>query len=73
MAESLNGAHHSTASQDALEFLDNLHFSATVFTAKIQVKWFLVGVFRYLATVGSVSGWLLLALFLTTLGRTMNR
>jgi len=73
VVEPLNGAGPSIAPQEALNFLDNVYFSAMVFTAKTQVKWFPVGVFRYLATVESVLGWLLLALFLVTLGRTMIR
>jgi hypothetical protein len=73
MAEPLNGARPNTASQDALYFLDNLYFSVMVFTAKTQIKWFSIGVFHYLAIVESVLGWLLLALFLATLGRTMIR
>ncbi|MEI8003563.1 MAG: pentapeptide repeat-containing protein [Methanothrix sp.] len=73
VVEPLNGAGPSIAHQETLNFLDNLYFSAMVFTAKTQVKWFPVGVFRYLATVESVLGWLLLALFLVTLGRTMIR
>ena len=73
MVEPLNGAGTSIASQEALNFLDNVYFSTMVFTAKTQVKWFPVGVFRYLSTVESVLGWLLLALFLVTLGRTMIR
>ncbi|MEI6102466.1 MAG: pentapeptide repeat-containing protein [Methanothrix sp.] len=73
VVEPLNGAGPSIAPQEALNFLDNIYFSAMVFTAKTQVKWFPVGVFRYLATVEAVLGWLLLALFLVTLGRTMIR
>ncbi len=73
VVEPLNGAGPSIASQEGLNFLDNVYFSTMVFTAKTQVKWFPVGVFRYLATVESVLGWLLLALFLVTLGRTMIR
>lgn len=57
--------------QENLDFLDNIYFSAMVFTAKTQVKWYPVGVFRYLATIKSILGWLLLAPFLVTLGRTM--
>jgi hypothetical protein len=73
VVEPLNGAGTSIAAQEALNFLDNVYFSTMVFTAKTQVKWFPVGVFRYLSTVESVLGWLLLALFLVTLGRTMIR
>ncbi len=73
VVEPLNGAGSSIAPQESLNFLDNIYFSAMVFTAKTQVKWFPVGVFRYLATVEAVLGWLLLALFLVTLGRTMIR
>ncbi|MCX6678118.1 MAG: pentapeptide repeat-containing protein [Methanothrix sp.] len=73
VVEPLNGCSPSIAPQEALNFPDNVYFSAMVFTAKTQVKWFPVGVFRYLATVESVLGWLLLALFLVTLGRTMIR
>ena len=73
VVEPLNGAGPSIASPESLNFLDNIYFSAMVFTAKTQVKWFPVGVFRYLATVEAVLGWLLLALFLVTLGRTMIR
>jgi len=73
VVEPLNGAGPSIAHPEALNFLDNIYFSAMVFTAKTQVKWFPVGVFRYLATVEAVLGWLLLALFLVTLGRTMIR
>ena len=73
VVEPLNGAGPSIASPESLNFLDSIYFSAMVFTAKTQVKWFPVGVFRYLATVEAVLGWLLLALFLVTLGRTMIR
>jgi hypothetical protein len=73
VVEPLNGAGPSIAPPEALNFLDNIYFSAMVFTAKTQVKWFPVGVFRYLATLEAVLGWLLLALFLVTLGRTMIR
>jgi hypothetical protein len=44
-----------------------------VFTAKTQVKWYPAGIYRYLATLESILGWLLMALFLVTLGRTMIR
>jgi hypothetical protein len=37
------------------------------------VKWYPVGACRYMATIESILGWLLLALFLVTLGRTMIR
>jgi hypothetical protein len=40
-----------------------------IFTTKTQVKWYPAGVYRYLAVVESVLGWLLMALFLATLGR----
>jgi hypothetical protein len=73
VVEPLNGSGTSIAPQETLNFLDNVYFSTMVFTAKTQVKWFPVGVFRYLSTVESVLGWLLLALFLVTLGRTMIR
>jgi hypothetical protein len=73
VVEPLNGGSPSIAPQENLNFLDNIYFSAMVFTAKTQVKWYPVGVFRYLATVESILGWLLLALFLVTLGRTMIR
>ncbi len=73
VVEPLNGAGPSIAPPEALNFLDNIYFSAMVFTAKTQVKWFPVGIFRYLATVEASLGWLLLALFLVTLGRTMIR
>lgn len=63
----------SVAPQGDLNFLDNIYFSTMVFTAKTQVKWYPVGIFRYFATVESILGWLLLALFLVTLGRTMIR
>lgn len=56
-----------------LTFVDDLYFSAMVFTAKSQVKWYPLGIYRYLATIESVLGWLLMALFLVTLGRTMIR
>lgn len=73
LVEPLNGSGPSIGLQENLTFLDNLYFSAMVFTAKTQVKWWPVGIYRYLATVESVLGWLLLALFLVTLGRTMIR
>jgi hypothetical protein len=57
----------------SLSFADHLYFSAMIFTAKTQVKWYPTGFFRYLATVESILGWLLMALFLVTLGRTMIR
>jgi hypothetical protein len=53
--------------------VDGLYFSAMVFTAKTQVKWYPVGLFRYVATIESILGWLLMALLLVTLGRTMIR
>ncbi len=56
-----------------LSFADHLYFSAMIFTAKTVVKWYPVGVYRYLASAESLLGWLLLALFLVTLGRTMIR
>jgi hypothetical protein len=71
VVEPLNGDIPSIAPQENLDFLDNIYFSAMVFTAKTQVKWYPVGVFRYLATIKSILGWLLLAPFLVTLGRTM--
>jgi hypothetical protein len=73
VVEPLNGSNPSIGPQESLNFLDNMYFSAMVFTAKTQVKWYPVGVYRYLATVESVLGWLLLALFLVSLGRTMIR
>jgi len=73
VVEPLNGAGPSIAPQENLNFLDNLYFSAMVFTAKTQVKWYPIDIFRYFATIESVLGWLLLALFLVTLGRTMIR
>jgi hypothetical protein len=48
MVEPLNGTVPSTTSQGTLDFPDNLYFSAMVFTAKTQVKWFSIGVFHYL-------------------------
>jgi hypothetical protein len=73
VVEPLNGSSSSIGPQESLNFLDNMYFSAMVFTAKTQVKWYPVGIYRYLATVESVLGWLLLALFLVSLGRTMIR
>jgi len=73
VVEPLNGGSPSIAPEGNLNFLDNLYFSTMVFTAKTQVKWYPVDIFRYFATVESVLGWLLLALFLVTLGRTMIR
>jgi uncharacterized protein YjbI with pentapeptide repeats len=73
VVEPLNGSDPSLASGEGHSLLDNFYFSAMVFTAKTQVKWYPVGIFRYLATIESVFGWLLLALFLVTLGRTMIR
>ena len=73
VVEPLNGSAPSISSQGDLGFLDNLYFSAMVFTAKTQVKWYPAGIYRYVATVESVLGWLLLALFLVSLGRTMIR
>lgn len=63
----------SLTPQGDLNFLDNIYFSTNVFTAKTQVKWYPIGIFRYFAAVESILGWLLLALFLVTLGRTMIR
>jgi hypothetical protein len=57
VVEPLNGDIPSIAPQENLDFLDNIYFSASVF--------------RYLATIKSILGWLLLAPFLVTLGRTM--
>ena len=73
VVEPLNGSGPSIGSQAALDFHDYLYFSAMVFTAKTQVKWYPVGIYRYIATIESVLGWLLLALFLVSLGRTMIR
>jgi len=73
LVEPLNGSGPNIGPLENLTFQDNLYFSAMVFTAKTQVKWWPVGIYRYLATVESVLGWLLLALFLVTLGRTMIR
>jgi hypothetical protein len=73
VVEPLNGSSPSIGTTDDLTFVDNLYFSAMVFTAKTQVKWYPIGFYRYLATLESVLGWLLLALFLVTLGRTMIR
>jgi len=73
VVEPLNGAGPSIAHPEALNFLENIDFSAMVFTAKTQVKWYPVDIFRYLATLESVLSWLLLAPFLVTLGRTMIR
>jgi hypothetical protein len=68
------GAHLAPADEmQSLSFADHLYFSAMVFTARAQVKWFPAGVYRYLATLESVLGWLLMALFLVTLGRIMIR
>lgn len=69
--EPLNGANIDAV--EDLTSVDDLYFSAMIFTAKSQVKWYPVGMYRYLATVESVLGWLLMALFLVTLGRTMIR
>jgi hypothetical protein len=63
----------SVAPQGDLYFLDNLYISTMVFIDKTQVKWYPVGVFRYFAMAESISGGLLLALFLVNLGRTMIR
>ena len=73
VVEPLNGSEYLQGQSASLTFLDNLYFSAMVFTAKTQVKWYPVGVYRYLATIESILGWLLLALFLVSLGRTMIR
>jgi len=73
VVEPLNGSEYLQGQNEELTFLDNLYFSAMVFTAKTQVKWYPVGVYRYLATLESILGWLLLALFLVSLGRTMIR
>jgi hypothetical protein len=73
VVEPLNGSHPSLDPSENLSFPDNIYFSAMVFTAKTQVKWYPVGFCRYLATAESILGWLLLALFLVTLGRTMIR
>jgi len=73
VVEPLNGSEILPGQSQELTFLDNLYFSAMVFTAKTQVKWYPLGVYRYLATLESVLGWLLLALFLVSLGRTMIR
>ncbi|HPC89735.1 MAG TPA: pentapeptide repeat-containing protein [Methanothrix sp.] len=73
VVEPLNGSGASIGSQGGLGFLDHLYFSTMVFTAKTLVKWYPVGIYRYIATIESVLGWLLLALFLVSLGRTMIR
>jgi uncharacterized protein YjbI with pentapeptide repeats len=69
-----SGEHLAPADEiQGLSFADYLYFSAMVFTAKTQVKWYPAGIYRYLATLESILGWLLMALFLVTLGRTMIR
>ena len=73
VVEPLNGSNPGLDQSENLRFPDNIYFSAMVFTAKTQVKWYPVGICRYLATAESILGWLLLALFLVTLGRTMIR
>lgn len=73
IVENIDTITPSVALQEDLNFLDNIYFSTMVFTAKTQVKWYPVGIFRYFATVEAILGWLLLALFLVTLGRTMIR
>ena len=73
VVEPLNGSEYLQGQNEELTFLDNLYFSAMVFTAKTQLKWYPVGVYRYLATLEFILGWLLLALFLVSLGRTMIR
>ena len=73
IVEKIDTVTPSITSQGDLNFLDNIYFSTMVFTAKTQVKWYPAGIFRYFATVESILGWLLLALFLVTLGRTMIR
>jgi len=73
VVEAIDVGNPCIAPQESLNFLDNLYFSTMVFTAKTQVKWYPVDIFRYFATVESILGWLLLALFLVTLGRTMIR
>jgi uncharacterized protein YjbI with pentapeptide repeats len=68
------GSHLAPADEmQSLSFADHLYFSAMIFTARAQVKWFPAGVYRYLATLESILGWLLMALFLVTLGRIMIR
>lgn len=73
VVEPLRGSEQLQGQNLKLTFLDNLYFSAMVFTAKTQVKWYPIGIYRYLATLESILGWLLLALFLVSLGRTMIR
>jgi hypothetical protein len=68
------GPHLAPADEmQSLSFVDHLYFSAMIFTARTQVKWFPAGIYRYLATIESILGWLLMALFLVTLGRIMIR
>jgi hypothetical protein len=47
-------------------FLDNIYISTMISTAKTQAKCYSVGIIRYFATVESILGWLLLALFMVT-------
>ncbi|HOT06996.1 MAG TPA: pentapeptide repeat-containing protein [Methanotrichaceae archaeon] len=60
-------------SQHRLSFLDNLYYSALTFLSRPPGKWYSIGISRYAAVLEGTLGWLLMALFLVTLGRIMIR
>jgi len=58
---------------DRPSFTDALYFSAMVFIAQAPVDFLPQGLYRYLVILEGILGWLLLALFLVTLGNVMIR
>ena len=56
-----------------LPFQDHLYFSTTTFLSRAPGKWYCVGPSRYAAMIEGLLGWLLMALFLVTLGRKIIR
>lgn len=56
-----------------LPFQDHLYFSTMTFLSRAPGKWYCVGPSRYAAMIEGTLGWLLMALFLVTLGRKIIR
>ena len=57
----------------SLPFQDHVYFSTMTFLSRAPGKWYLVGPSRYAAMIEGILGWLLMALFLVTLGRKIIR
>ena len=57
--------------QDILTFWNSFYSNVMVFTARILVRWYQIGVYSRLATIESILGWLLFTLFLVTLAWIM--